>query len=192
MYALRKWLVMTIRVYQDPRGALKELDQMLRDPRFSSLEQSELRQYHASFERWAREQQSQRPTLRRAENLIRQGLGMNDLLDEQKSTVELLRATDMLHDLLEDESEKSNPDRGRILYLLGLSYSKLPLFFVNELPEFFLELCVRENPGRQVAKDCYRLVASNTYLDFTGSRGTTLPDDVQQKLGTLYSLAYGR
>lgn len=141
---------------------------------------------------WAKEARGKKPSLRRAENLLRQSLGMNDLLDAKESTVELLRATAMLHTLLEQDGDTQNPERGRTLYLLGLSYSRLPLYFVNELPDFFLELCIRENPATKVAKDCYRLYANNTYLDFTGSGGSSVPEDVQQKIERLYKKAYGR
>lgn len=190
MSGLRKWLVIHIRVYQDPAAAIVELDTMLRAVSFSSFERKEIQGYRESLLRWKNEPGSKVASLRRAENLLRQSLSMHDLLDAQESTVELLRATALLHRLLEEEPENRNPDRGRILYLLGLSYSKMPLYFVNELPEFFLELCVRENPGQTVARKCYRLLANNTYLDFTGSGGTSIPDDVQEYLDRLYAIAY--
>jgi hypothetical protein len=192
MSALRKWLVIHIRVFQDPRAMVVDLDTMIRKVSFSGYEKKELAEYRESLMRWAKEARGKKPSLRRAENLLRQSLGMNDLLDAKESTVELLRATAMLHTLLEQDGDTQNPERGRTLYLLGLSYSRLPLYFVNELPDFFLELCIRENPATKVAKDCYRLYANNTYLDFTGSGGSSVPEDVQQKIERLYKKAYGR
>ena len=192
MQALRKWLIVHIRVLQDPRAALTDLDTMIRKVSFSTYEKRELLEYREAMKRWVREGEGQNVSLRRAENLLRQSLGMHDLLDARESTVELLRATAMLHELLEEEVEGNSPDRARILYLLGLSYSRLPLYFVNELPDFFLELCIRENPGQKVARQCYRLYANNTYLDFTGSGGSSIPDDVQRQMERLYKIAYSK
>ncbi|MCB0311595.1 MAG: hypothetical protein KDD42_10185, partial [Bdellovibrionales bacterium] len=129
------------------------------------------------------------PNIRKAENLLRQSLGMHDPLFSKLGTVELLRASSLLHKGLEGE-ELSKSDRAKSLYLLGLSYAKLPSYFINELPEFFLEQCIRENPGTTEAKKAYKLYKDVVTLGFTGSSGTHLPPDIQLKLRDLHDMAY--
>jgi hypothetical protein len=103
----------------------------------------------------------------------------------------LLRATGILHRLLEEPSALSKGERGHALYLLGLSYSELPFFFINELPELFLEQSVREVPGTQTAQKAFRRYREVVTLAFTGSGGTRIPDEVLLKLKELHEVAYG-
>lgn len=190
MDALRKWLVVHVRVHPDPQAAIAQLNKLRPRAQFTRYEEEEIIGWLESLRRWQNEGQLRVPPLAKAENLIRQGLGMNDPLVRKKGTVELLRATSMLHELLEARGEK-NKRRGHALYLLGLAYSELPFFFVNELPELFLEQCIREYPGTDDAKRAFNLYREVVTLGFTGSGGTRIPDDVLLNIRELNDLAYG-
>ncbi|MBX7145296.1 MAG: hypothetical protein K1X79_12650 [Oligoflexia bacterium] len=191
MEALRKWLIVYTRVHPDPLSAISQLNRLRPKVKFTRYEEEEIVGWLESLRRWQNEPKSQVPVIAKAENLIRQALSMNDPLLGKKGTVELLRASSLLHGLLETKEDKASNDRGHVLYLLGLTYSELPFFFVNELPELFLEQCIREYPKTRDAQQAYALYRDIITLGYTGSAGTRLPDDVQLTLRELHDLAYG-
>lgn len=191
MDALRKWLLVYVRVYPDPQAAITQLNKLRPRAKFTRYEEDEIVSWLESLRRWQNEGELRVPVIAKAENLIRQGLGMNDPLLGKKGTVELLRATSYLHQILETKTPEATAQRGHALYLLGLAYSELPFFFVNELPELFLEQSIREYPGTDDAKNAFGLYQEIVTLGYTGSGGTRVPDDVQINFRELHDLAYG-
>lgn len=190
--AIRKWLIIYTRVKPNPHEALTALTRFYSSPSLSKYERDVVVKWVASLRRWSSENTSFKvsPVIK-AENLIRQALGMNDPISSSEvGTVELLRATAILHEAIE-KGTLSPFERSQSLYLLGLSYSKLPLFFINELPEVFLELCIRDYPRSKDAKKSYSLYQEIITLGYTGSGGVHLPSDVQLKLNELHDIAYG-
>jgi hypothetical protein len=81
--------------------------------------------------------------------------------------------------------------RSKALYLMGLAYSKLPLFFINELPEIYLERCIREAPGTSEAKKAFELYKDLVLVGYSGSGGTNVPSDVRLELQELHELSQG-
>lgn len=192
MEALRNWLLVYTRVQPDPDTALTELTRMMAAVPLRSFDRDEVNAWVTSLRRWKSENRAAKiPELARAENLVRQGIGSGDPIAPRIGTVELLRATGILHRLLEEPGALSKGERGHALYLLGLSYSELPFFFINELPELFLEQSVREVPGTQTAQKAFRRYREVVTLAFTGSGGTRIPDEVLLKLKELHEVAYG-
>lgn len=191
MDSLRKWLIVYTRVHPDPQAAIQQLNHLRPKVRFTRYEEEEIVGWLESLRRWQNEGETKVPLLAKAENLTRQALSMNDPLLGKKGTVELLRASALLHRLLEGAEKKNDGERARILYLLGLIYHELPFFFVNELPELFLEQCIRDYPKSKEAQKAYSLYRDIAVIGFTGSGGTRLPDDVQLQLKELHDLAYG-
>ena len=189
--ALRKWLIIYVRVTPDPRAALTELTKLRSSVHLSRFEDDEVASWIDSLRRWQEESPLKVDLLAKAENLIRQGLGMNDVLYGRKGTVELLRATSLLHDILDRRDPSQSSKRSRVLYLLGLAYSELPFFFINELPDLFLEQCIRDFPGSDDAKRSFALYKEIVSVQYTGSGGTRLPDDVLAEFKELHDLAYG-
>jgi hypothetical protein len=191
--ALRKWLVLYVRVSPDPTAAIEALSKVLAGTLLQKSEREEVEGWIESLKRWQaslRNQKGKAPALTEAEGLIRQGLRDGDALSGRKGSVELLRATALLHKALEEGSIKE-VDRSRALYSLGLAYSELPLFFVNELPELFLEQAIRDFPNTNEARRSFLLYQQIVSLGYMGSGGMRLPDDVQLTMRELHDLAYG-
>jgi hypothetical protein len=192
MEALQKWLIVYTRVHPDPHAAIKELSRVQGRADLTEYERREIREWLVSLRRWASQRSNAAiDPLRRAENLIRQGLGMHDPLSGEKGTVELLRATALLHQMLDSKSQPAGKRRAKALYSLGLAYSELPSFFINELPEMFLEQAIREYPGTEEAQRAFKLFQRVVTLGYTGSGGVRVPDDVKLTLQTLHDIAYG-
>lgn len=192
MEALRKWIIIQTRVAPHPHEAIKQLKAVISTGRLLPFEKEEVREWLASLTLWAEETASAAPVskLRKAENLLHQALILRNPADAQIGTVELLRATALLHQTLEQQ-ELPSQEKRRALYLLGYAYSELPLFFVNELPEVYLEQCIREFPGTEDAKRAYRVFRELVLFEYTGSGGTHLPADMRAKLHELHNLSLG-
>jgi len=191
MDALRKWILIYTRVTPDAREALTELSRIRTRTSLSRYEDEEVQGWIESLRRWENESKAPVDPSAKAENLIRQGLAMEDPLYGRKGTIELLRATAILHRLLDSRTLDGKLSRGRVLYLLGLAYSELPFFFINELPEMFLDQCIRENPGSDDAKRAYLLYKTIVSVSYTGSGGTRFPDDALAEMKELHDIAYG-
>lgn len=189
--ALKQWLVIRTRVNPEPAKAVLALRNVVRVRGFTHYELEQISEWVTALNSWASEKPGKADDLRKAENLLRQAAALSDPLLVQSNAVEILRASSLLHNLLAKKNEIGKKERAKALYLLGLSYAKLPSFFANELSEFFLERCIRENPKTMTAKRAYTLYRDIVSLGFTGSSGTNLPNDVQLRIRELHDLAYG-
>ncbi|MCO6430337.1 MAG: hypothetical protein J5J00_05700 [Deltaproteobacteria bacterium] len=190
MDALRNWLVIYVRISPDPLEAIHQINKIRNSSNVSQYEDNELKAWLSSLRRWQNESKVQIEPLRKAEHLIAQGVALDDSIADAKGAVELLRGTAILHKLMESRGGEGDRNRARILYLLGLGYSHLPSFFAYELPEVFLEQCIRDYPGTNESKLAFTLYRELISLGYTGSGGTRLPADVQLKLKELYDISH--
>jgi hypothetical protein len=187
---LRYWLVVETRINEEPIHAINRLESLLKAKKdILAFEKGEINSWLDGLNRWKRDVVSL-PPLKKAEFLLRQTINSPEPAYSRTPEVEVLRASGILHRAFA-EGSISATERGQALYILGLSYSKLPLFFPDELPEFYLESCVRENPNTTVARAAYSLFKEMLTLGYTGSGGTHIPGDVLAKIDELYRIAHG-
>lgn len=187
---LRQWMVLQTRIHEEPTVALNRLGSLLKQKKnLRSFERGEINSWMDGLNRWKKDAVAL-PPVKKAEFLLRQTINSPEPAYTKTPEVEVLRASGLLHRGFA-AGQISKEDRGQALYLLGLSYSKMPLFFPDELPEFYLEACVRENPNSSVARAAYNLFKEIITLGYTGSGGTHLPGDVLSKMDELYRVAHG-
>lgn len=188
MEALRRILLILVRVSPNPEAALNELQEINASVKLSSFEKSEVLSWEEGLKSWASEKTKRPESIKSAEMLIQEGLNAPRIIDGAPGVIELLRATRMLHSILE-KSQDTN--RKHALYLLGLSYRRLSQYTIPELAPLFLELCIREFPGTDDAKRSYRILHEIRVMEFSGISGGEIPSDVQSELKELRSLATG-
>lgn len=189
MNVLRRLLTLYVRIKGDSSLALTGLQEATKDLALPLQDREEVAAWLTSLKVW-NETKGSLGTVSQAHTLIKRSLSHDDLLAARVDAVGLLRATSDLHKLLA-LPKLTSADRSEALYLLGLSYSKLPLFFIDELPEVYLRQCIDESPGSKIAQRSYRLYEEIVELAFTGSSGTNLPTDVRLKLMEFHDKAYG-
>jgi hypothetical protein len=183
--ALRKWLVIEVRVRPDPNGALLELKSLLASGKIRGFAAEEVEGWVSSLERIGNVP-PEGLAVSRAQHLITSSLRTEE---NTSDPVGLLRGTGFLHSALE-KGQVPLRERSAALLLLGKAYSELADFFPEGLAANFLELCVRENSGTSQAQEAYNLYEDIISLGFTGSAGTKLPEDVQKKFQVLKEIAY--
>lgn len=191
MDAFRKWLLVCARHLSEPESCYKEIRRLRKDLHLSRYNDELVGDWEESFDRWRKETFGNIDPLRKAENLLRQGLGMDGPFEQDIGTVELLRAIGMLHEVMEADDITPNRRR-RALYLLGLSYTKIPAFFVTELPEVFLIECMQEFPATREAKLAYQLYKELLTYDAFEEGETRMPSHVKDELKRMYDIAYGQ
>ena len=158
LQALRLWLVIYTRIQEKPAEAIKKLNAVLKDgPKLLPFEKAEIDSWIASLEKWKGEKKSKESPLEEARRLLTRAVYSSDPLASKVGTVELLRATALLHRALE-RKKLDDDEQADALYLLGLGYSKLSFFFVNELPEELAEIETRVN--RQIRGNVAAWVAA--------------------------------
>ena len=188
--ALRKWLVLRIRMNSNPGSTADILSSIAREVKLPIDEREAIQEWIDSLRRWQTEKIELTPTLENAEKLMHSSLGSGGLPLRGIDTVNMLRASATLHSVLASQ-KLSGSKRARALLLIGLSYYRLPFFFIDQLPAVYFEQCIEEFPGTPEAKQCYQFHKEKVILDFTGSGGTHLPADVAERLYELYEKAYG-
>lgn len=194
MQALRNWLIIYTRINNSPQQAIKDLESTLAKAKLSRDEQEEAKEWLTSLKTWATQigsGEKQPAELQTAQNLLKSGLNAGDPFAVQVGTVEVLRASTILHQIL-NKTPIEAASKSQALYLLGFAYSRLPNFFyIDELPDFFLEQAIEEFPGSSDAKKSFRLLKEITVSGFTGSSGEHVPEEVKLRLQELHDKAYG-
>lgn len=188
MDALRRILLILVRVSPNPEAALKELQDINTAVKLTSFEKLEVISWEEGLKSWISEKIKRPENIKNAEVLIQEGLNAPRVIDGIPGVVELLRATRMLHSILE---KTQDTNRKHALYLLGLAYRRLTQYTIPELAPLFLELCIREFPGSDDAKRSYRIFHEIRIMEFSGISGGELPSDVQAELMELRALATG-
>jgi hypothetical protein len=186
---LRSLLLVTIRIEHDPKKGVATFKEILATSNLPEEDAHEVKNWIAQLTGWSKENtQVRQDPVKLAEKLI--AVGSSSSPTQTPNDVALLRGTALLHEQLEAGTVKA-AERPRALYLLGFAYLQVPLFFSEDWAEMYLERCVNEFPGSEDAKRSYRAYRDHILDDYTGSAGTSIPDDIKLHLDGLRAKAYG-
>ena len=152
---------------------------------------------HASLRtnmtRWLAELRSLRerppkgPPREQARTLIRAAESEERYPNDRSALVLYVTASSILHRHVA-AAGKPRADAGEAYYLLGLIESRIGRSFWLSQTEHFLETAIRLDPSQPYAADAYELLEEFVVSGYTGSSGSHVPDDVQQRLDELRAL----
>jgi hypothetical protein len=186
---LRSLLLVVTRISQKPADGVKLFEDILLITKLPEDDAKTVHRWIKGLHEWSKSKPI--PSAARittGERLIKTGLSRG--IDFEQDDVALLRGTALIHQALESGSI-SEADRRSGLYLLGLAYSNLPLFFTEGWGELYLEQCIDEFPNSQEAKMSYKRYREIILDEFTGSSGTHLPGEIKLHLEELRKKAFG-
>lgn len=187
--ALRSILLIATRIKSSPSegiAALKRASDVAKLPEEDSREVAE---WSGELTSWANEKpRAMTNSVAFAEQLITGGVVSSP--SRPQNDISLLRGTAILHRKLE-AGELRKEIRPQALYLLGLAYTKLPLFFSESWAEMYLERCIKEYPGSMNAKRSFGVYRAHIIDDYSGISGTAVPAEVQLHLEELRKKAFG-
>ncbi len=181
------------RIKSDPLTGAAYFDKQAKRSDLPKYMTKEVAAWGKEFSAWAGEKRknlkSDAQKMAEAKRLLRkddfQLVGDSD----RNFHVRRLRASALLHEILEAPGEKS-PRKGEALYYLGQIYQRIAHIIFFRFGEMYLEACVREYSKTAVARDCYSALELAVSEGYTGSAGTDIPDSEQVRLMQLKRLAY--
>lgn len=186
---LRSLLLVVTRISQKPGDGIKLFEDILLTTKLPEDDVKTVRRWIKGLHQWSKSKPiAPANRIEMGEKLIKVGLSHG--IDFEQDDVALLRGTALVHEALESGSA-SAADRRSGLYMLGLAYSNLPLFFTEGWGELYLEQCVDEFPNTPEAKLAYKRYREIILDEFTGSSGTHLPDEIKLHLEDLRKKAFG-
>jgi tetratricopeptide (TPR) repeat protein len=106
---------------------------------------------------------------------------------DRHALVHYIVASSVLHRYVESHSN-GNSGLSEAYYLLGLTETRIGRDYWFSQADFFLETSVRLAPDTESARLAYALLEEETILSYTGSSGTRLPVEVEQRLAELRRL----
>lgn len=186
---LRSLLLVTTRIQRSPKEGIIMFNDILATSALPEEDAHEVKRWIAQLTAWSKETtRNQRDPVSYGEKLITMGSASSPA--SPPNDVALLRGTAILHEQLEAGTLKA-AERPRALYLLGFAYLQIPMFFAEDWAEIYFERCIDEFPGSDDAKRSYRAYRDHVLDDYTGTGGTSLPDDIKLHLEGLRAKAYG-
>jgi tetratricopeptide (TPR) repeat protein len=187
--AVRYSLAIAIKFQNDPKEAMSIIDIILSSESAPFYLKQDAKIWKSSIQSWIKEPRivTRKPgqLIEKAQSLINQSQKNFDF--ERAGQVQYLRASSMLHMALDIAT--TNSEKSEALYWIGICYENFKDIGFWSMDERYFEACIRVSPHSDIANKCYQKYEENVFLGYTGSQGTTLPPDIQQKLFDLKLLA---
>lgn len=187
--AVKRALVLEVRVARDPATALALVEQVLHTPAGEPL-WADAAGWKRSLKAWVRE--GARPTTKeglyaKAQKLMDEARSQQGAPADASTDILYLRATATLHELL---ATSPPPDmRAQALAWLGLAYEALRDLDVWSLYLLYDEACVEAAPGSVIAAECFERLERGLLEEHSGNSGQPLPDDIAARVHRLRALA---
>jgi hypothetical protein len=194
--ALLSLAVYYARVKEDPEAGQKYFAAVGANDKIPVYLAEESKAWANEFGKWAKagagkgdEKLTEVELMKRAKALLK-----NDdfsLVSEMGRSfhVRRLRASALLHRVLEAPGEKS-PTKAEALLYLGQIYPRLSSNLFFRFGDMYLKACITDYPKTSMARSCYVALELAVTEGFTGSAGTDIPEDEQVELMRLKRIAY--
>jgi hypothetical protein len=193
--ALLALAVYHARVKESPADGAAYFSQVAARKDLPVYVQRQTKRWAADFSDWAKEKKANEKTL--TENqYVRQAkklLAADDFSlvgdSDGKFHIRRLRASSLLHRALEAGGGRS-PAKAEATLLLGQIYQRLSYQLFFRFGEMYLKACIREYRKTATARACYDALEQAVAEGYTGSAGTSIPEEEQVELFQLKRLAY--
>jgi hypothetical protein len=189
--AARSSLAIAVRVKKDPERALSIVERISSASKAPFFLKEQANQWKASLNAWKAEPsvrpQSEEGYRAQALQLIAQARELQKFPADRSADILYLRASSAVHDLLSFAPKGKYSTEA--LYLAGLCYEVLEDLNLWDMHEFYYLACIHKSPHSQEARRCFRHYEQSVYMGFTGSSGTSLPSEIEEKLQFLDKLS---
>lgn len=190
--AARSALAISVKVQKDPNRTIALIKKMEANPSTPQFMKENIQPWLRSANEWRSERspaiQSPYQALNRAEKMIeRAQKGQRDPLD-QSQDITYFRASGFLHEILATRAARDRIST-KALYLAGIAAENTRDLNFWTMHETYYELCIRRMPHTELARMCYKRLNDSIIQGYSGSAGTQIPPDIQQRLTTLKGLS---
>lgn len=192
--ALLSLAIYYARVKEAPKEGAKYF-KSINTKNFPIYLQKEVQSWAEDFKAWSSEKNPIKKTateselLAQAKKILRSDdlgmIGDND----RKFHIRRLRASAILHKVLEAPGEKS-PVKGEALLYLGQIYHRIAYQLFFRFGEMYLRACIMDYKKTKNSRDCYIALEQAVTEGYTGSAGTSIPEDEEVELSKLKQMAF--
>ena len=189
--AVRNAFTIAVRVDQNPDRAMKIVSKVESLPSTPVLFRDFFATWKKSIQDWKKETKKnlvlEEEYYSEAKRLAKEAEALQKYPMDHAADVLYLRVTLAAHELL-----AKFPDGKRMsdtLLLLGNAYDLLDDHLISPLPEMYYETCIRRSPHTATAEQCFQRYEAGVYFGYTGSAGTSIPDDTAALMKELKALS---
>ncbi len=187
MDALPEYLKVTIRVKSEPRRALIVLDTLSKRTDLPVFMAREVSAWKSSLKKLSSEFNGKGSELTRAEKIIKNARKTMEYPLDRSALVDFIVASGLLNRYMQNKSI-SPEDLAKGYYLLGLTESLIGRTTWLTQTDYYFEASVRAAPKSKVASKALDALEQQILMEYSGSGGTNIPDDIQANLDDLRNL----
>jgi hypothetical protein len=184
--AFSDYLKVAIRVQRDTARPLKVLEKYHSSQKLPQFVETQLADWIDALKDLSASK-AQKPSLEIARNWMAKAQKQMKYPRDRDGMIYFIAASGVLNDLISAESLKKD-ELAEGYYMLGYIEEIIGRSFWVSQSEYMLEAAVRTSPKSRYAREAYALLEEYVYLDYSGSSGTNIPNDVQQNLEELKKL----
>lgn len=181
---LRKYMALMVRVQKNPKKAMAQLDNILRWEDLPFYLADQMQSWRLSLNNWVKEKKRKANLLARAQLMMNHAKQSQQFQKDHGADVELLRASNDLHEFLKQPKIKAR-DMALAYFLLGEVYEVMDDLGYWNLHELYFESCIVKAPEALLARTCYSRLEASVYLGYSGSSGIHVPEAERQRLSKL-------
>jgi hypothetical protein len=192
---LTDYLIVALRVKQDPARPIPTLERFAKRPDLRRYLRLDVKRWIADLRRLAG-QPPAGPDLAAARRLMDEARDLIAFPGDRRALVQYVAASDLLYRWIEAHPQPGPESAGpagaaetaEAYYLLGLVESRIGRDRGASPAGFYLESAIRMAPKAPFAELAYAVLEEETLLDYGAVEGEELPDDVAQRLAGLERL----
>jgi hypothetical protein len=184
---LVEYLIVAVRVKRDPKRAAALLEKLEKRPETPPDVRREIGPWLATL-RSEGNAVDRAPSLAHARSLVEAGKRAREYPYSKAGLIDDLLASSILHRLLEDRKQERLA-HAETYYLLGVTDATVRSSPWLSDADWYLAMAIRTAPHTAIAARAFDAYEDMTILEWTGSAGTQLPEDVVEELDRLRALA---
>ncbi len=181
------YLILAVRVKQDPQRPLPTLEAFARRPDLWRYLRLDVEHWLASLRRLGPEVGTP-PRLERARALLDEARAEIRFPADRRALVHYVVASSMLHRYIDAHAAAGGESVAEAYYLLGLVESRIGRNAWVSQAGVLLEESIRRAPKSPFAETAYAILEEETLFDYGGGNGEGLPPEVAANLASLRAL----
>ena len=190
--ALRESMTLIYRVKRDPDQALALLEPLKKLEKLPYFISKEIGDWEKHTLAWSREKRitlaSEKDLYSKIQKLLKEAQKIKKYPMDHSSDPLFLRASSLLYEFI--RKFPSSKTLSEAMFLQGMAHETVESYPFEDLHELFYESCIRRSPHTMISEKCYGNLERSIYLGFTGSSGTHIPVEAQNKLLELWGIAF--
>ena len=187
MDAFTGYLKLAIRVKEDVQRPIPVLESLAKRSDLPKFVELQLGDWIASLKNFVQKPPRRGSDLVIGRTIVQAAQRKMEFKVDRAALVDYIVASKFLNRFVV-ANPKPSADTAEAYWLLGVTESMIGRSYWLSQTEFYLETSIRMAPKGPFAKRAYALLEEQAMLEFTGSSGTNLPEDMQQLLNELRGL----